>query len=99
MKKLNFTKEELEKKYNERLSTFLDDCEHVSYVTGDMVCSLVNLSLKDFGVELEYKKLYKLYIDKVKSLNLTDEEWREKYGIPEIISLIYDLVEKTLFIK
>lgn len=95
MTKLNFTKEDLEKRYRERLDTLLDDCDWITYVDGEMVCKLVVNSLKDFGMGVDYDTLYKLYTDNVKSLNLTDEEWRENYGIPEIISMLYEIVEKN----
>jgi hypothetical protein len=95
MAKLNFTKEDLEKRYRERLDILLDDCDWITHVTGEMVCSLVVNSLKDFGISVDYDILFKFYHDNVKSLNLTDEEWRENYGIPEIISMIYEIVEKN----
>jgi hypothetical protein len=94
MGKLNFTKEELETKYREKLDVFLDDCDWITHVTGYMVCSLVVNSLKDFKLEIATEELYERYGLKVKSLGLTDEEWRTTYGISEIIGLIYDLIEE-----
>ena len=96
MGKLNFTKEELETKYREKLDSFLDDCDWITHVNGYMICSLVVNSLKDFKLETTTEKLYKMYSLKVKSLGLTDEEWRTTYGISEIIGLIYNLIEEGI---
>jgi hypothetical protein len=35
-----------------------------------------------------------MYSDRVDEVSKTDAEWRSNYGIPEIIHLIYDLLEK-----
>jgi hypothetical protein len=92
MGKLNFTREELEAKYREKLDSFLDDCDWITHVNSFMVCSLVVNSLKDFKLEITTKELYEKYSLKVNTLELTDEQWRDTYGISEIIGLIYDLI-------
>ena len=94
MSKLNFTRKELETKYREKLDVFLDDCDWITHVNGYMICSLVVNSLKDFKLEIVTGELYERYSLKVKSLGLTDEEWRDTYGITEIIGLLYDLIEE-----
>jgi hypothetical protein len=95
MGKLKFTREELEAKYRERLDVFLDDCDWVTHVTGYMVCSLVVTCLEDLKLEIATEELYERYSLKVKSLGLTDEQWRTTYGVTEIIGLLYDLIEEV----
>ena len=93
MGKLKFTKEELEAKYREKLDVFLDDCDWVTHVTGYMVCGLVATCLEEFKIQIIREELYEKYSSKVKSLGLGDEQWRNTYGVTEIIGLIYDLIE------
>ena len=94
MEKLNFTREELEAKYRKKLDVFLDDFDWITHVNGYMICSLVVNSLKDFKIEIATEELYKRYNSKVKSLELGDEQWRNTYGITEIIGLLYNLIEE-----
>jgi len=97
MGKLKFTREELETKYREKLDVFLDDCDWITHVTGHMVCGLVATCLEEFKMQIIREELFERYSLKVKSLGLTDEEWRDNYGITEIIGLIYDLIEDEVY--
>ena len=94
MSKLNFTREELEAKYREKLDIYLEDCDWVTYVDGKTVCYFISKILKEFDIEIEPNNLYEKYDIKVDSLMLTDEQWRNTYGITEIIELIYTLIEE-----
>ena len=96
MRKLKITKEELEKLYNDELNDILEQCDWITYVDSFMVCRLVYLSLKRVDEEIDEDRLHEIYIAKIESLNLKDGEWSIRFGIKEIIDMIYDIIEKNL---
>ena len=95
MKKLDITQQELLTQYNESLDEFLDECDWVTTISGEMVCSLVVsiLAEQKVNVFMSSADLYEAYSTHVKGLGLSDEEWRENYGIPEIIGILWDILE------
>lgn len=95
MMNCTFTKEELEKRYQERLDTLLDECDWISVIDSQIVCTLVVDSLTDFGVNIEVETLHKLYIDEIRKLGLTDKEWRDNYLISDIIGILYVIIQKN----
>ena len=44
--------------------------------------------------KIKYRLKNVSYDEYIKNLNLADGEWREKYGVPEIIKIIYEILEK-----
>lgn len=97
MVNLSITKKELLKEYNHAIDVILEECEWKSDFTGKDVCSIVLgiLSTKKVKTTLSFNRLYELYSNKVDSLCVTREEWVEKYGVPEIIDIIYIILEEN----
>ena len=95
MGKLNITQENLLLGYNQSLDYLLDECDWITHITGEMVCGIiVGLIIeKQINVSITSEELYKLYDKHVEELNLADGEWQEKYGIPEIIEIMYTILE------
>jgi len=95
--KIGISKKELEKRYMEELDAYLDECDWITYVEAPTICFVVSVVLKDLNIEIDDEALHKAYIAKVASLKLAEGEWAKKYGIKQIISLIYDLIDKNDF--
>lgn len=96
MGKLNITQEALFLEYTISIDELTDTCDWITHITGEMVCgTVVSILLENnVNVSISSKELYKLYDEYIKNLNLADGEWREKYGVPEIIKIIYEILEK-----
>ena len=97
MAKLPFSEKELLTRYNKALDEMLDECDWVTAVTGETICGLIIgvLSGENECPSMTWAKLHKLYIKEVKDLKVTDEEWRNNYGVPEIIKIIYKILEEN----
>lgn len=92
--KLPISKEELKKLYDEQLDDILEQCDWISYVDSHLVCNTISLSLRKQNIEIDSGKLHEYYMDEIDSMNLKEGEWSLKFGIPQIVNLIYDLIEK-----
>ena len=94
MDKINITKDKLLLLYINKVDEISDFCDWKTSFSGEEVCSIVVDILKanDSSITLTNFDLHRLYSKKIKSLNLSDEEWCNKYGIPEIINLIYEIL-------
>ena len=88
------TKEVLLEEYNRLTDSILDECDWKTHFTGEEACGMVHHILSRDGKQLNITPnlLYEIYSIKVSSLNLTAEEWRKNYGVPEITSMIYDII-------
>lgn len=97
MGKLNITKEELLNKYNEAINELVDECDWITYISSELACSTIVFILLKNKVNclIHSDELHQLYIEHIASLNLKEGEWQEKYGIPEIIDIIYEILEKN----
>jgi hypothetical protein len=97
--KLPLSKEEFYKIYQDRINKFAEECEWVTVINSDMVSGFVSKILSEYGVYIEPEKIDELYSNKIQSLNLTLEQWREEYAsdIPKIIYLIYGEIELYLY--
>ena len=98
MNKLPLTKEELLAQYKLDVDQLLDDCDWISYIDDWRMCGIVASILNRAGVPVSTNDLLKLYEEKVKSLNITDQEWRDQYadwntGLPKIFDMIYEILE------
>lgn len=91
---MKLTEKELLEKYNTTTDNILDECDWKTHFTGEEVCHLVHHILKENNEEpsISAETLHEVYSLKVSSLKLTAEEWRENYGVPEIISMIYEIL-------
>ena len=96
--KLPITKEQLYDAYKKHLDQLLEDCDWISVINGNQVAYLVHKALKDFYVDIDPDRISEVYSNKVQSLNLTSEEWREQYGsdVPKIIGLIHESIEEQI---
>jgi len=94
MAKLNVSKEELQALYEEELDSLLEQCDWITYIKSETVCGLITQVLFNLGTTIDAEKLHEAYTLEVASMNLKDGEWANKYGIKEIISVIYDILEK-----
>ena len=94
MAKLNVSKEELQALYEEELDCLLEQCDWITYIKSETVCSLITQVLSNLGTSIDAEKLHEAYTLEVDSMNLKDGEWVDKYGVKEIISVIYDILEK-----
>lgn len=92
------TKARLLKEYKIEVDKISDLIDWKTSFSGEEVCGIVfDILLKhNIQTKLTVKKMYKLYSKKVNSLNLTDAEWAENYGIPEIITMIYNILEENV---
>ena len=97
MGKLNITKEELLNKYNEAINELADECDWITYISSELACSTIVFILLENKVNcfIHSNELHQLYIEQIASLNLKEGEWQEKYGISEIIDIIYEILEKN----
>lgn len=97
MGKLNITEEELLEKYNVSIDNLTDECDWITHISGQMVCATIVSILVENNINclIHSDKLYELYDSYINSLNLEENEWREKYGVPEIIKIIYGILEKN----
>lgn len=97
MGKLNITKKELLNKYNEAINELADECDWITYISSELACSTIVFILLKNKVNclIHSDELHQLYIEHIASLNLKEGEWQEKYGIPEIIDIIYGILEKN----
>lgn len=95
MTKLNITQEKLLSEYTKSMDHLIDECDWITHISGEMVCGIIVgvIIKKKINVSISSEELYKLYDTHVKSLNLPDGEWQEKYAIPEIIEIIYTILE------
>jgi hypothetical protein len=100
MEKLPFTQEELLETYKKEINEMLDVCDWKSTIDNWDICSTAASIAEANGVSINPIKLLDLYEQKVSSLNLTDEQWRTEYGswetgVPKIIAIIYEIIEKN----
>lgn len=88
------TKEELLEEYNRLTDSILDECDWKTHFTGEEACGMVHHILSRGNIQLNItpNSVHELYSQKVSSLNLTAEEWRNNYGVSEITSMIYDII-------
>ena len=95
MGKLNITQGELLSKYIISLESLLDECDWITYVPSDMVCSLIVCVIIEnkVNVFISSEELHNIYLNKVRELNLSDDEWSKSYDIPKIINMIYNILE------
>ena len=104
MTKLSITKEEILEQYKIDLDKLLDDCDWIDHVEDWRLCDLVRDVCVKKGLIVDSKYLLKRYEDKVKSLNLTDEQWRKEYanwetGLPKIFDIIYSILEESFIVN
>ncbi len=94
---ISITREELLNAYNIRIYEICEEFDWISVIDGEHICRIVIGILNDKNVEtsLNSTKLYKLYSKSVEKLKLSREEWVKEYGIPEIIDIIYPILEKN----
>jgi len=97
MGKLNITKKQLLKKYNKAIGELVDECDWISYISSELACSTIVFILLENKVNcfIHSDELHQLYIEHIASLKLKEGEWQEKYGVPEIIDIIYSILEKN----
>ena len=97
MGKLNIAKEDLLSKYNQEISDLADECDWITYISSEMVCATIVSILLQYNVNclIHSDKLHNLYTEHITSLNLKEGEWQEQYGIPEILDIIYEILEKN----
>jgi hypothetical protein len=88
MSKIKITPTKLIYLYENELNLILEECDSISVIDGEMVCSILSMALKKEDIIIDSKLLYEKYSNVVKSLNLTDEEWRQQYDVKKIINLL-----------
>jgi len=95
MEKLNITEGELLSKYIISLETLLDECDWITYIPSYMVCVLIVSVLLEnkVNVFISSEELNNIYLNKVRELNLSDDEWNKSYDVPKIINMIYSILE------
>lgn len=98
MAKLGITKKKLLSEYKHAINEIADAIDTKTTFNDDEVCQIVYgiLIKHDVKTTLSENKLYKLYKADIKALKITDKEWREKYGVPEIINIIYNILKKNI---
>lgn len=98
MKKLPISKRVLLNKYKKEIDQLLDDCDWIDHIEDWRMIGTVAGIIAKKGLVFEEGELLKLYTKKVKSLKLTDQEWRDQYtnwntGLPKIMDMIYEIIE------
>jgi len=96
MVKLPITKKELLKEYTRRINKICDDLDWKTTFSGQEVCGLIHEIMIKNGLvtNLTSYKLHNAYNKAVTKLNITDAEWRENYKIPQIVGMVYDILEE-----
>jgi len=91
---MKITERELLTKYNLTIDKILDECDWKTHFISQEICGIVCGILNKNGESLSItpQALYEIYNQKVKDLNISDEIWRENYGVKEIISIIYEIL-------
>jgi hypothetical protein len=91
---MKITEIELLTKYNLTIDKILDECDWKTHFISQEICGIVCDILTKNGEPLPITApaLYELYDKKIKDLNISDEIWRENYGVKEIISIIYEIL-------
>ena len=92
MSKIKITPTKLIYLYENELNLILEECDWISVIDGEMVCSILSMALKKEDIIIDSKLLYEKYSNVVESLNLTDEEWRQQYDVKKIINLLYSII-------
>jgi hypothetical protein len=92
---MKITRDELLEKYNTLTDNILDECDWKCHFTGEEVCGLVHHILKrdDKEPSLSSEDLHKIYSKKIDDLKISREEWLDRYGVPEIITMIYEILQ------
>ncbi len=95
MAQVKLTENELLKLYRKKIDKISDEYEWKTHFSGEEVCGLVCsiLADKDKTFKVKPQDLYSVYSNEIEILEITDEEWVRTFGIPEIIALIYQILE------
>lgn len=94
MEKFKITKNELQALYLEELNDVLEQCGWITHVTSEQVCMIISNVMSKKGYSVPYSELYEFYDAEVKKINLDTKNWHENQKIPEIISIIHDILVK-----
>ena len=91
---MKITEKELLIQYNLTINKILDECDWKTHFISQEICGIVcNILTKNReNLSITPQALYEIYNKKVKNLNISDELWRENYGVKEIISIIYEIL-------
>ncbi len=97
MGNLTITEKKLLREYNKKVDEICDYIDTKSSFTGEEVCGIVIDILEREKVKnnLSPSELYVIYSKKINNLGISREVWVKNYGIPEIISIIYEILEKN----
>lgn len=100
MKKFGITKKKLLKEYNQAIDDICEINEEKDTFSGEEVCAIVHgiLTKNKVKTSLSIIKLHKLYSDRVESLGLTRSQWVDNYDVPEIIGLLYEILESETLV-
>jgi|LakMenEpi03Aug12_release.lakeMendotaPanAssembly.Ray.scaffolds.fasta_scaffold2940907_1 hypothetical protein len=92
---MKITEQQLLSQYKLTIDKILDECEWKTHFISQEICSIVCNILTNNGETLLItpQLLHIIYDKKVKELNVSDEIWRNNYGVPEIIGIIYSILE------
>jgi hypothetical protein len=98
MTKLPITKKVLLSQYKRDINKMLDECDWIDHIEDWRMIGTIGDIITKKGLVFEEGELLKLYNKKVKSLKLTDQEWRDQYanwdtGLPKIIDMVYEIIE------
>ena len=95
MIELNITKEDLLNRYRIKIDNILDECDWKTSFGPEEICGIIcGIIFETDGNIYNPKTICDLYQAKVDSLNLSRDEWFDNYGVPEIVFMIYDLIEE-----
>lgn len=92
---MNITKEDLLKQYTKEINDIADECDWKYSFSGEEVCEIVHgiLVKNKVKTSLTPYSLHAIYAKKIDSMSINREEWVKNYGIPEIIGIIYTIIE------
>jgi hypothetical protein len=95
MTKLNITKEDLLNRYKIKIDKIADECEWKSIFSSLEICGIIcGIIFETDGNIYNPRTICDLYLIKVDELNLDKGEWVKTYGMPEIVSMVYDTIEE-----
>lgn len=94
---MNITKEELLKQYTKEINDIAEECDWKYSFSGEEVCGIVHgiLVKNKLKTKLTPYTLHVIYAKKIEVMSISREEWVKKYGIPEIIDIIYNIIEEN----
>lgn len=97
MEDLIISEKKLLSQYKKVINEITEECDWKTHFTGEEICGIVFgiLTKNDIKPKICVEDFHKMYSKKVSEVSKNDADWRNNYGINEIIHLIYTLLKEN----